>query len=153
MAGQVQPVPHGYHTVTPYLVADHAEKVIAFLQRAFDARLDQQPTRRPDGSIMHAAIRIGDSMVMIANSCEQAKAMPAMIYLYLPDVDAAYRRALDAGATSIMEPSDQFYGDRSGGVTDASGNQWFMATHVEDVTPDEIERRAAEAQQRQKQTA
>jgi PhnB protein len=91
---------------------------------------------------MHAQLKIGDSMVMIADSSEHARAMPVMLYLYVPNADASYQQALKAGATSIMEPADQFYGDRSGGVKDAAGNSWFFGTHIEDVAPAEMKKRA-----------
>ena len=145
MLGKAKPIPDGFHTITPYLIADGADKVIGFMQKAFGAEYTHEPTKRPDGKIMHATLRIGDSMVMISDSSEQAKAMPIMLYLYVPNADASYQQALKAGATSIMEPADQFYGDRSGGVQDTNGNQWWMATHVEDVSPEETERRAREA--------
>jgi PhnB protein len=144
MAAKAKPIPDGYHTVTPYLIVEGAEKTIAFLQKAFGAKLDYEPTNRPDGKTMHAAVKIGDSMVMIGNASEHAKATPLMIYLYVPDVDAAYWRAIDAGGVSIMEPADQFYGDRTSGVKDAAGNQWFIGTHIEDVAAAELQRRAAE---------
>jgi uncharacterized glyoxalase superfamily protein PhnB len=83
-------------------------------------------------------------MVMLADSSEHAKATAVMLYLYVPDVDAAYQKALKAGATSLMEPADQFYGDRTGGVKDAAGNSWFFGTHIEDVAPAEMKKRAAE---------
>jgi uncharacterized glyoxalase superfamily protein PhnB len=97
----------------------------------------------------HAELRVGDSVVMLADAQGSAtgKVAPAMLHIYVEDVDATYRRALAAGATSLREPADQFYGDRSGGVEDGFGNQWWFATHIEDVPPDEMERRAAEAMQ------
>ncbi|MCA6109538.1 VOC family protein [Bradyrhizobium cenepequi] len=144
MAAKARPTPDGFHTVTPYLVVDGAAKIISFLEEALGARKHHAPTLRPDGKIMHAALKIGDSMVMIADAHEHAKAMPAMLYLYVPDVDTAYRCAIEAGATSIMEPADQFYGDRTGGVKDVAGNSWFFGTHIEDVAPDELKRRAEE---------
>ena len=97
--------------------------------------------RRPDGSISHADVVIGDSHVMCGQAPDPSAAMPSMLYLYVPD--AAYRRALAAGATSIAEPATQFYGDRHGAVRDCCGNSWWLATHVEDVSPEEMERRAA----------
>jgi PhnB protein len=139
-----KPTPKGFHTVNPYITADGADKVVAFLQKAFGAELDHDPMKRPDGKLMHATLKVGDSMVMIAEASERTKAMPASLYLYLPDVDAVYQRAIKAGATSVMEPADQFYGDRCGGVTDSAGNQWFLATHIEDVQLPELKRRAAE---------
>jgi uncharacterized glyoxalase superfamily protein PhnB len=107
---------------------------------------------RPDGSIMHASLKIGNSMLMLADVSEHAKATSVMLYLYVPDVDATYQRAIKAGATSVMEPSDQFYGDRSGGVRDFAGNTWFFGTHIEDVTPDELKRRSAEMFKQQGKT-
>jgi PhnB protein len=139
-----KPTPKGFHTVNPYITADGADKVVTFLQKAFGAEIDHEPMKRPDGKLMHATLRVGDSMVMIAEASERAKAMPASLYLYLPDVDAAYQRAMKAGANSIMEPADQFYGDRSGGVIDPAGNHWYLATHIEDVELPELKRRAAE---------
>ena len=142
MAAKVKPIPKGFHTVTPYLIVEGAKKTISFMEQALGAQHDHEPTLRPDGTVMHATLKIGDSMVMISDASEYAKAMPAMLYLYVPDVDAAYQRAIKAGATSIMEPADQFYGDRSGGVKDPSGNSWFVATHKEDIAPQELQKRA-----------
>ena len=150
MIAKVKPIPDGFHTVTPYLIVDGAQKVIDFMQQALSAKHDHEPTLRPDGKIMHATLKIGDSMVMISDASEHAKAMPVMLYLYVPNVDAAYQLALKAGATSIMEPADQFYGDRSGGVKDTAGNSWFFGTHIEDVTPAELKKRSAEAFKKQK---
>jgi PhnB protein len=144
MLEKAKPIPDGFHTVTPYLIVDGAAKVIRFMQQALGAEYRDEPTLRPDGTVMHAQLRIGDSIVMISDASEHAKAMPVMLYLYVPNVDAAYQLALKAGATSIMEPADQFYGDRSGGVKDAAGNSWFFGTHVEDVAPAEMKKRAAE---------
>ena len=93
---------------------------------------------------MHAEIKIGDSIVMMGEG-QDVKKFPAMLHLYMEDVDAVYQRALQAGAKSLREPSDQPYGDRSGGVEDAFGNQWWISTHVEDVTSEEMERRAKAA--------
>lgn len=140
-------MPEGYHTVTPYLLVRGADRLIDFLQQVFDAE-ETERMQRPDGSIMHAEVRIGDSVVMLGEATGDHERMPAMLHVYLEDTDAAYRRALAAGATSLQEPEDQFYGDRTGGVQDAFGNQWWLATHVEDVSPEEMQRRAA-AQARQ----
>jgi PhnB protein len=153
MAAKVKPVPDGFHTVTPYLIVDGAKKVIDFMQAALGAKHDHEPTLRPDGTIMHATLKIGDSMVMISDASEHARAMPVMLYLYVSNVDAAYQLALKAGATSIMEPADQFYGDRSGGVKDPAGNSWFFGTHIEDVAPAELKKRAAEAFKKQHKAA
>jgi uncharacterized glyoxalase superfamily protein PhnB len=137
----VKPVPDGYHTVTPYLTVRGAEKVIEFLKQAFGGE-SKETIKRPDGSVMHAQVKIGDSLVMIADESEMAKATPTTLYLYVPNVDAIYQRAVKAGGKSIMEPTDMFYGDRSGGVKDPSDNSWFLATHKEDVAPQELQKRA-----------
>jgi PhnB protein len=137
----VKPIPDGYHTVTPYMVVSGVARLIDFLKRAFDAK-ELHATKDSSGTIRHAEIQIGDSRVMLGEANEQWKAMPSAIYLYVSDADAAYRGALAAGATSIMEPADQFYGDRHGGVTDPTGNMWWIATHIEDMPPAEMERRA-----------
>jgi PhnB protein len=144
MAAKVKPIPDGFHTITPYLIVEGAAKVIDFAQKAFDAKLEHEATKRPDGSIMHATLRIGDSMLMISDASEHAKATTTMLYLYVSDVDATYQKALKAGGTSVMEPADQFYGDRSGGVKDVAGNQWWLGKHIEDVSPAELKKRAAQ---------
>jgi PhnB protein len=142
MATKVKPIPDGFHTITPYLIVDGAAKIIDFMQKAFDAKVQHEATKRPDGTIMHATLKIGDSMLMISDASEHAKANNMMLYLYVNDVDATYQKALKAGATSVMEPADQFYGDRSGGVKDAAGNQWWFGKHIEDVAPGELKKRA-----------
>jgi uncharacterized glyoxalase superfamily protein PhnB len=153
MAAKVKPIPDGYHTITPYLVVDGAEKIIRFVKDAFGAQNVHEPTMRPDGKIMHAELKIGDSIVMISDASERAQPTSVMLYVYVPNVDAVYQKALKAGATSVMEPADQFYGDRSGGVKDAAGNQWFIGTHVEDVSPAELKKRAAEMLKQQGKAA
>jgi PhnB protein len=140
----VNPVPAGYHAVTPYLIVDGANKVIEFAAAAFGAKvLFRMP--RPDGTVAHAELEIGDSRVMVADSSAEWTAMPAMVHLYVPDADAAYTHALAAGATSVREPRNEFYGDRSAAVKDVAGKFWHVATHVEDVAPEELDRRAAAA--------
>jgi PhnB protein len=136
----VKPIPEGYHSVTPYLVVDRAAELIDFVQKAFGAEVLMK-MMQPDGLVGHTEVRIGDSMVMISSAREQWKAMPTMIYLYVPDADAVYAKALAAGAVSVQAMQDQYYGDRSGGVKDVSGNLWYIATHKEDVSGEEIERR------------
>jgi len=137
----VTPIPAGYHTITPYLVVQGVAQLMDFLKQAFDAReIMRMPL--PDGTIMHAEVKIGDSTLMMGEARGEFKPMPGALYLYVADADATYTRALQAGATSTMEPADQFYGDRSAGVRDPVGNHWWIATHVEDVPPDELARRA-----------
>lgn len=119
----------GFHTVTPYLMVREAARLLDFVKQAFGATELLRTTGSAGG--MHAEVRIGDSMVMIGGAgAPGGEPMPAAIYLYLPDVDAVYRRALAAGATSIGEPEDQPYGDRVAGVKDAFGNIWYIATHL-----------------------
>jgi PhnB protein len=140
----VKPIPDGYHSITPYLTVHGADRLIVFLKKAFQAK-ETERIERPDGTVAHAEVRIGDSVVMIGEAWGDHKHMPGAIYLYVDDVDLAYRRALEAGADSLMEPADQFYGDRNGGVMDPVGNRWWIATHVEEVSTDELRRRAQAA--------
>ncbi|TVP45787.1 MAG: VOC family protein [Gemmatimonadales bacterium] len=137
------PVPEGYPTVIPYLVVPDGEGLIEFLEKAFGATLNSR-TDTPSGRVMHAEISLGGSRIMLGESNEEWPPTRAMIHLYLPDVDGVYRRALEAGATSLREPETMFYGDRSGGVEDASGTQWWIATRVEEVSAEEMERRQRE---------
>jgi uncharacterized glyoxalase superfamily protein PhnB len=137
-----KPIPDGYHTVTPYLIVRQAAQTIEFLKNAFGAEPVMEAMKRPDGTIMHAELKIGDSRVMLSEASEKQPAMPAVLHLYVPNVDALYQRAVKAGGTSVMEPMDQFYGDRGGAVKDPAGNQWFIGTHKEDVAPQELKKRA-----------
>ncbi len=130
-------VPEGYPTVTPYLIVDGAAKLIDFLQRAFGAAA-RECHKMEDGKIMHAEATIGDSTVMLGDATGEWKAMPSVLHLYVPDADAVYRKALAAGATSVREPADQFYGDRSGGVKDPLGNLWWISTRKENLSLEEI---------------
>jgi uncharacterized glyoxalase superfamily protein PhnB len=143
----VKPIPEGFHTVTPYLLVAGVSNLIEFLKQAFAAE-EIHRSAMPDGTVMHAQVKIGDSMVMMGEAGGEWKPMPVMLYLYVDDVEAWYHRALKAGATSVRELTDEFYGDRVGGVQDPSGNQWWMATHVEDVSPEEMARRQAARQQK-----
>jgi PhnB protein len=143
----VKPIPDGYHTVTPYLVVRDPASLIEFLRQVFNAT-EIERTELPDGRIMHAEVRIGDSVVMMGGANEDYPPMPAMLHLYLDDTDAVYQRSLEAGATSLREPEDQFYGDRTAGFQDEFGNQWWLATRIEDLSSEEIQRRA-EVQARQ----
>ena len=127
-------IPKGLNNVNVYMHPLRAEPVINFLKRAFGAR-EIAKYASLDGVVHHAEIRVGDSMVEMGEAHGKYPPMPTMFYLYVPDCDAVYHRALQAGATSIAEPVDQPYGDRSGAVNDAFGNQWYISTHVRDVTP------------------
>jgi PhnB protein len=138
----VKPIPDDHYSVTPYLMVHGVPQLIDFLKKAFDAR-ENHRCALPDGTVMHAEVRIGNSPVMMGEAPAGVPLMPGCLYLYVEDTDAVYRRALAAGATSMMEPADQFYGDRNAGVSDPAGNAWWIATHVEDVSPEEVTRRAA----------
>lgn len=143
-------IPEGYHSVTPYLVVDGAAEAIRFYAEAFGA---EEVLSMPAGDkIGHAEIRIGDSIVMLSDEWPdqnmlgpRARGGPSgLLMIYVEDVDAAYARAVAAGATAHRPVEDQFYGDRSGSVVDPFGHHWTLATHVEDVPPDERQRRMAE---------
>jgi uncharacterized glyoxalase superfamily protein PhnB len=135
-----QPVPPGFHTITPYLMAKEAGKLIDFLKSALGAQV-QHITSAPDGLVMHATLQIGNSMLMLSDARAQWPAQPTGMYLYVPDVDELYDRAIKAGAQSINAPRDEFYGDRMAGIKDPSGNTWWIATHIEDVSEEEMQRR------------
>ncbi len=134
--------PQGYHTITPYMTVHDAPKLIEFLKQVFGA-VPGERHDRPDGKIMHAEIKIGDSMVMISDACEAMGPAPSHLYFYLEDVDTVFAKAIAASCTEIMPVADQFWGDRMGGVKDPWGNLYWISTHVEDVSPEEIEKRAA----------
>ncbi len=136
----VQPIPDGYATVTPYLAVRDAAGLIEFIKKAFGAQPRGDMMTMPDGKVAHAELEIGDSIVMVGETPDDPA--PAMLHLYVEDCDATFRRAVEVGAESIREPEDQFYGDRSGGLRDRWGNQWYVSTHVEDIPPDELRRRA-----------
>lgn len=125
-------VPKGLFSVNPYLHPRRAEPLIGFLKRAFGAQ-EVAKYASPDGVIQHAVVKVGDSVLEMGEAHGKYETMPAMFYLYVPDMDAVYRQALAAGATSFQEPTDQPYGDRNAGVKDAFGNKWYIATHIKDV--------------------
>lgn len=144
-------VPEGYHTVTPALTMKHGTESIEFYKRAFAAQ-EICCMNTPDGRIMHAEIKVGDSRIMLNDEMPDMGCLsPASVggptsslYLYVPDVDAAFQRAVAAGAKVLMPVTDMFWGDRFGQVEDPSGHRWGLATHVEDLSPQEIERRQRE---------
>jgi PhnB protein len=150
MAAAVKPVPDGYHTVTPYLILNAAGDAIAFYKKALGAE-EVMRIGGPGGKIGHAEIRIGDSRLMLADEHPELQALspetiggsPVSIHLYVEDVDTAVERAVAAGAKLIRPVADQFYGDRVGGIEDPFGYRWFIATRKEDLTIDEIYRRAS----------
>ena len=143
----VKPIPDNYHTVTPYLVVPGAAKVIDFLKQTFDAK-EVVRMAGPGGAVMHAEIKVGDSIVMMGEPMGPQPPMPAQLYVYVKDVDAVYKKALAAGAATVREPADQFYGDRNCTVKDPGGNHWGIATHIEDVSPEEMKKRMAAMMQK-----
>jgi uncharacterized glyoxalase superfamily protein PhnB len=144
MKTQAKPVPDGYEAVIPYLLVSDAARLIEFIQKALGGEVILNMTN-PDGSIGHTEIRVEGCVIMLSQARAEWKAMPCMLYVYVADVDAVYARAVAAGATSVSEPKDQFYGDRTAGVQDLCGNQWWFGTHVEEIAPDELQRRHLEA--------
>jgi len=148
----VKPIPEGYQTVTPYLTIEHPEAVMDFLTKAFDGR-EVYAMRNDKGEVQHAEMKVGTSMLMLGRARGDWHARPGNFYMYVEDCDALYKKALAAGAKSLAEPADQFYGDRHGGVTDSEGNNWWIGTHVEDVSGDELNRRAREWHEKQAATA
>jgi PhnB protein len=149
MTTKTKPIPDGYHTVTPYLVIKNAAKAIEFYKEAF-AATELMRLASPDGKVMHAEIKIGDSPIMMCDECPDWNALSPLtiggtavsIMLYVEDVDSVVNRAVAAGATVLMPVADQFWGDRMGTVADPFGHKWSVATHREDVTPEEISVRA-----------
>jgi PhnB protein len=153
MTGAVKPVPEHLHTVTPRLVfAGEASRAIPFYEQAFGAESLGPPAVTPDGNVVHAEIRIGDSVVYVTDEGDGEGVAPAsakgqvtaVMALTIPDVDALWKRAVDAGCEVIYPLADHFYGDRGGRLRDPFGHQWMLSTHIEDVDPDEMERRMAE---------
>ncbi len=122
-------VPRTYPTVAPYLIVEDAHRIVDFLESAFDGTVVRK-AEGDSGRIAHAEVRIQDSVIMLGSSSPEWPALRSMIHLYLPDVDAWYRKALDAGATSVRAPADMDYGDRSAGVMDPAGNQWWIACPI-----------------------
>jgi len=133
-------IPEGYHTVTPTIIVKGAARLHEFLKSVFDAKvLISVPG--PNNTIAHSEVQIGDSRLMVADAGPMFAPQSSSFYLYVPDCDAVYKRALAAGARSEREPQDQFYGDRNGSVIDEWGNRWAVGTHVEDVSNEELDRR------------
>jgi PhnB protein len=139
-AKSVKFMPEGYHNVTPILVVKNAPGLIDFLKQTFNAK-ERYRMAEPDGTIMHAEVAIGDSAVMMAEASGDRKPNTGNLYVYVEDADNIYQKALKAGATSVKEPEDHFYGDRSGAVKDPTGNIWWIATHIEDVSEEEMHAR------------
>jgi PhnB protein len=147
-----KPIPEGYHTVSPYLAVDDAARAIEYYVKAFGAK-ELVRMDGPGGTIGHAELEVGDSRIMLSDPFPQASTRPpkelggtsASVFMFVEDVDAVVKQAVDAGATVTMEVADQFWGDRFGTITDPFGHVWSIATHVEDVPPDELAERAKAA--------
>ncbi len=154
MSSKIKPIPDGYHAVTPYIVLRNATEAITFYTKAFGAEeVYRMPS--PDGRLMHAEIRIGDSKVMLSDEfpemqgpCKSPQSLngtSGSLMIYTKDTDAAFKRAIEAGATEVSAPEDMFWGDRFARVKDPFGHDWQFATHQEEVSPEEIAERAKTA--------
>jgi PhnB protein len=142
---KVSSVPKGFNTITPYLIVDGVDKFIEFVKTAFGGEAtfvhrDEQNENR----VMHATVKIGDSIIMLGDTMPGMETQNAMLYLYVDDTDKLFNQAVKAKAKVVRELKDEFYGDRAGAVKDSWGNTWWIATHVEDVGKDELERRSKE---------
>jgi PhnB protein len=148
----VKPVPEGYNTLSPYLAVDDASEAIEYYKKAFGAT-ERVRMNAPDGKVGHAELEVGDSLIMLSDPFPQSSTKPphelggtsASVFMYVEDVDAIVKQAVDVGATVTMEVQDKFWGDRFGTITDPFGHVWSIATHVEDLTPEEIEERGKAA--------
>lgn len=140
---RVQPIPEGYSTVTPWIVTRDTARLLDFMKQAFGAE-ELGRVYNEDGTIGHAEAKIGDAIVMAFDAKEEWPDTPCFLRLFVPDGDAVYQRALAAGATSVTEITSMFWGDRGGRVRDPLGNIWWIQTHVENVAPEEMEKRARE---------
>ncbi len=148
MTTQVKPIPEGYHTITPYLIVADVTAAFEFYKIAFGASV-LDSFAGPDGKIVHAELKLGDSPFMIGGTCEKMQARdpnayggsPVGIILYVEDADASFNRAVGAGAKVLRPLTDQFYGDRSGTVTDPFGHNWTISTRKENVSPEEMRKR------------
>ncbi len=150
MPNKVKPIPEGFHTATPFLTVDNGQKALEFYKRAFGAK-EVMRMEGPDGKIGYAEIQIGDSRITLSdefsNMNKSAKALggsPVAIMLYVEDADTLFKQAVSAGAKEVQPLKDQFFGDRTGSVTDPFGHRWYVCTHIEDVPPEELKRRTAE---------
>ena len=160
MAAKVKPVPAGYHTATPYLVVSDANRAIDFYKQAFNAE-EVMRMGGPGGKIAHAELRIGDSVIMlsdemptgIARSPQSLGGTTASVFLYVNDVDSVYNKATSSGAKGHTAPQDMFWGDRFGQIIDPFGHCWGLATHIEDVAPEEMSRRMKAAMPQMAQSA
>ena len=144
MPQKVNPIPYDNQNIFPYIMVDGVSRLIDFLQAVFNAELTYKLDRN-DGTVMHAEVKIGNNRIMMGEPTEQIGAMPVSLYIYVADCDKVYQAALDAGGTSIMEVTTmQHAGERYGGIKDFAGNIWWIASHVEDITIEESQKRIKE---------
>ncbi len=137
----IKPIPENYPRVSPYLIVSNVSETMEFIEYVFNGKVREKMTT-PDGSVNHGEMNIGDSVIMMGKASADYPPLNAMLYIYVEDTDLAYKRAIEKGAVSVMEPSNQFYGDRNAGVKDKNGISWWMASHVEDVSQEELQRRS-----------
>jgi PhnB protein len=145
----VKPIPEGYHTITPYLLIKGSAEFLEFTKKAFGAK-EIYKTTHDDGKIRHAELLIGDSHLMLSEAMENSAPTNVMLYLYVENVDDVYKQAINAGGISLREPANEFYGDRSAGLKDNFGIQWWIGTHIEDVSSEEMKKREEEWAKKQK---
>jgi PhnB protein len=138
----VKPVPDGYTTISPMLLTDDATALQRWMTTAFETR-ELSRVSKPDGTLMATDLAVGTASISICAANAEMPATRSVLYVYVPDADAAYQRALAAGGTSLLEPTDQSHGDRMGGIADPAGNQWWIASRIEDLSPEELQRRMA----------
>ena len=158
MPANVKPIPDGYHSVTPYITVNDAAAAITFYKRAFGAE-EKMRMNGPDGKVGHAELKIGDSMIMLADemphgglrSPKSLGGTTAGMFIYVNDVDSVFNQAVSAGAKVEMPVADQFWGDRYGKLMDPFGHSWSVATHKEDLTPEEMSKRAKAAMEKMQQ--
>jgi PhnB protein len=156
----VKPIPEGYHTLTPFLTVRNAERAIEFYKQAFGAQ-ERGVAKGPDGKVMHAEVKIGDSVIMLSDefpefgslSPQSIGGSPMGLHIYIENVDAAFDRAVKAGAQVEMPVADQFWGDRYGKLKDPFGHKWSIATHVKDMSADEMKRSMDDAMSKMQKTA
>jgi PhnB protein len=139
----VKPIPEDSPRVSPYLIVKDVTRTMDFLKYVFGAE-EREKMTLPDGTVNHGSVSIGNSVIMMGKATEDHQTQNAMLYIYVEDTDAVYKRAIEKGAVSVMEPADQFYGDRNASVKDGDGVSWWMATHIEDVSPEEVQKRNEE---------
>ena len=139
----VKPIPDNVPRVSPYLLVKDVDETMRFLKDVFNA-VEGERMVLPDGTVNHGSVKIGDSLIMMGKKSENMPQQSTMLYIYVEDTDATYKRALKAGGESLMEPINQFYGDRNAAVKDSDGIQWWIASHLEDVSTEEIQRRNEE---------